>query len=425
MPDRVGVELLADRVRAVALGRFGAMPSATVELAWDPTRPDDVVRELESRLGRARHVALSVGVAFLDVARVVLPPLPPAERRRALALDTARHFAVDDETVVALLGDGGSDGSAPAGSAPAGSAPAGSAPAGSAPAGDAPGEPAFAARRPQLDAWIAAFSAWAPVECVEPAPTSLARALRGAALGDATYALAAADDEIGTIALRDGRIAAVRRVPRIALEGAPPRSLPAHGGVDGVWLAALGAALGTDAPADVQLLTDDAARTLGARRTRRVAVAAVACGAALGFALVAADRSRARTLSAVDAALAAEAPVAAPAESLLVRLAAFDAAARAAERVAARRTSVLGGLDALGTRLPTDAVVTAIRVQGDAWQIDGTARAAAAVVPALDAEPRFDAVRAAAPSSVVDEGGGARSTYSVAFRVRPAARAGR
>jgi hypothetical protein len=76
----------------------------------------------------------------------------------------------------------------------------------------------------------------------------------------------------------------------------------------------------------------------------------------------------------------------------------------------------VGGLAALGRRLPPDAVVQGLRADGDTWQVDGVARDAAAVVPALDADPRFVDVRSAAPSSRVEGAGGARETFSVAFR---------
>src|SRR5512132_2389724 len=105
MPDRVGIELLRDRVRAVALGRFGTSRRSTYEVAWDPERPADAVDALRAHFGRAGRLSLAVGLGFLDVARVTLPPLRAPDRRRALALDPARHFAVDEPVVVALLGD--------------------------------------------------------------------------------------------------------------------------------------------------------------------------------------------------------------------------------------------------------------------------------------------------------------------------------
>ncbi|AHG91944.1 hypothetical protein J421_4407 [Gemmatirosa kalamazoonensis] len=391
--DRVGLELLADRVRAVALGRFGDAPRATLELSWDPERPAAAVDALAARLGRPRRVAFAVGLAFVHVARVTLPPLPAPDRRRALALDPSRHFPVDEPVAVALLGD----------VAP----PA---------AGD--GEPAFAVRRALLDRWLDAFGAWAPIECVEAAPTSIARVLGTS--DDATYTVPAAEGETGAMEWRGGRMVSVRRVPAALDEAGSRRDLPDVRGVDGPWLAAWGAARGIDEPADVQLVGGEAARALGARRVRRVATAAVVCGAALGLALASLDRARERRLAWVDAEIAAAAPRAAPAESLLARIGALDAAARGADALGAGSPSVPAVLAALGERLPADAAVQALRVRNDEWEISGTARAAAAIVPALDADPRLVDVRATAPSSRTDGAGesAGRETFAVSFRAR-------
>jgi len=400
--DRVGVELLSDRLRAVALGRFGAAPRATLEIAWDPDRPADAIASLSARFGRPRRLALAIGLGFLHVARVTLPPLRAADRRRALALDPSRHFPVDEPVTVALLGD-----------APVTPAKVGA---------NAPndGEPAFALPRARLGAWLDAFGAWAPVECVEAAPTSLARALAAEPPTDATYALAAGAEEVGSVQIRGGRVVGVRRVPELLLDDVSLAALPARPGVGSEYLVAWGAALGTDQPADVQLLDDGAARAVGARRVRRATTAAVACGAALGLALVALDRARERRLDRLDAEIAALAPRAAPAESLLARAATVDAAGRGADQLASRRASALRVLDALGERLPSDAVVQSLRLQGDAWEVDGTARAAAGIVPALDADPRFADVRAVAPSSRMEGPGPARETFAVSFRARSA-----
>ena len=160
MPDRIGLELLADRVRAVALGRRGRAPRATAEVPWDPARPELAVVELRTLLGDASRIGVAVGLAFLDVQRVALPPARGEARRRMVALDPARVFPLREVVVVALADD-----------AP----PA---------RGDAAGEPAFAASREQVRAWVAALEAWGPVDSVEPAPAALARALGAAPTAD-------------------------------------------------------------------------------------------------------------------------------------------------------------------------------------------------------------------------------------------------
>jgi hypothetical protein len=391
--DRIGIELLGDRVRAVALRRFGRTIVATADVAWDPTSPADAVIELVARLGRGRRVLLAVGLPFLHVARVSLPPLGAPDRRRALALDAARHFPTDGPLAVALLGDVPADGSP---------------------------EPAFAVAEPMLERWLAAFAALGPVDGVEAAPTALARAL-GTTAPDATYELSAAPDEVGMAELRGGRVIAVRRAPRAVLgPDVALRPLPRLSGVPAEQVVAWGAALGAGASPDVQLLGVEAARALGGRRARQVASAAVVCGAALGLALAGIAGARARLRTRLDTELAAIAPRAAAADSLRSRLMVLDGAAREANRLAADRASALGTIAALGSRLPSGAVIQGLRVHGDEWQVDGTARSAAAVVPALDADPRFTGVRSAAPSTRFTGAGPTRESFSVAFRVRGA-----
>jgi hypothetical protein len=412
----VGVELGARALRAVAVGRLTGRVRAAVEVPWDPERPDDAVARLAASIGGARRVGLAVGLAFLHVARASLPPLRAADRRRALALEPDRHFAAPADGVVVAL-------------------------AGEAPPAPGAAEPAFAADRALVERWVEAFGRWAPVECVEPAPTSVARALApgswpgagGAPLADATFALPAGDGETGLLTLEGGRVVAVRRAPaapagtRASAPAAPAapaaRALPAHRGATGEQLAALGAALGVDEAPDAMLLPASISDAVRARRRRRLVVAAAACAAAAALLAVAADRSRAAYLDRVDRALAAAERAAEPGAALRARLAALDAAARESDALGARRADPLGVLAALGERLPADVTVLALQMDGDEWQLDGAARDAAAVVPLLDGDPRFTDVRALAPSSRYEAGGSGRrrETFSVAFRVRDAA----
>jgi Tfp pilus assembly protein PilN len=391
MPDRIGLELLADRVRAAVPDRRGRAARATAEVTWDPERPEAAVAELRAAVGAARGLGVAVGLAFLDVQRVSLPPVRGDARRRMIALDPSRTFPLREPVVVALADD----------------AP---------PAAADRGEPAFALSREQLRRWTAALEAWAPVESVEPAPSALARALAARdAAGDGEHRLPAGAGEEGVVRLAGGRVAEVRRAPR--WDDAPAAGAAPHD----PWLVALGAALGADeAPAAVLLLTDDLAQAAARRRGARLTRAAALCGLAAGLALAAADRQRARHAAAVERGLRAERPRAAAAESLYARLQALDAAARAAAALEARRADPLAVLEALGERLPAGAAVTALRQEGDAWTVDGTARDAAALVPALAADPRLAEVRALAPSTRFAEGGVAVETFSVAFRAAPA-----
>ncbi|MDF1506538.1 PilN domain-containing protein, partial [Roseisolibacter sp. H3M3-2] len=98
------------------------------------------------------------------------------------------------------------------------------------------------------------------------------------------------------------------------------------------------------------------------------------------------------------------------------RLQALDASARASAALEARRADPLAVLEALGERLPDGAAVSALRQEGDAWTVDGTARDPAAVVDVLAAEPRLADVRAVAPSTRFADGGVPVETFSIAFR---------
>ena len=205
MPDRIGLELLADRVRAVALDRRGRAARATADVPWDPARPDAAVAELRARLGSARRIGVAVGLAFLDVQRVSLPPVKGDARRRMIALDPSRVFPLREPVVVALADD--------------------AAPARQSGSDAERGEPAFAVPRELVRRWTAAFETWAPVESVESAPTALARALAtGTAPTDGEHRLPAAADEEGVVQVRGGRVVSVRRAPRwVAGDGARRR----------------------------------------------------------------------------------------------------------------------------------------------------------------------------------------------------------
>ncbi|MGZ8471435.1 MAG: PilN domain-containing protein, partial [Gemmatirosa sp.] len=282
------------------------------------------------------------------------------------------------------------------------------------------GEPAFAVSREQVRRWIAAFEQWAPVESVEPAPTALARALAiGTAPTDGEHRLPAAADEEGVVQVRGGRVTSVRRAPRWNAGDDASDAITATG----ASRVALGAALGVDgAPAAVQLLPDDLAHGVSRRRAAAVTRAAALCGLAVGLALAAADRQRERRAMALERALRAELPRAAAAESLQARLTAFDDATRAAAVLAARRADPLAALGALGERLPEGATITALRMEGDAWTVEGTARDAAALVPRLAADARLVEVRALAPSTRFVERGTPTETFSIAVRAVGGAR---
>jgi hypothetical protein len=431
--DVVGVELCTDVVRAVALDRWRAAPRKTLEIEWDPSHPAELVSLLRQQLGPANRIALCVGLGFLHVKQVKLPPAPPAERKRILTLEPDRFFPVRDQAVAVSLADARSSGRAASGrlrsaaeSQPlrAGARSSGRAASGrlrsaaeSQPrrAGDA--SFAFAMDAELLERWTLAFEDWAPVESVEAAPLSLARALGNAGV-QGHFLLPAGREEWGVVELDGGQIRSARRVAAAA--GAPEgRDVPGLDGVRGGFTCALGAARGVDTAIEQMLLTDAHAVRVRQRRLRRLSMTVAACVFACGLSLWAVDRSRERTLERIREELAVVTRIAQPAVELRDRLAAMDRESAAIQELARRRSDPLRVIAALSQRMPAGATVLSVKSNGDDWQIDGTAADAAAIVPLLAADDRFQDVRFLSASTSFQESNRTYETFSIAFRVQP------
>ena len=384
MSDRVGIEISLDSVRAVAIDRWRRAPRAATELPWNPARPAETVAALRQALGPTSRIALSLGLGLLHIKQAKLPPAPVAERRRILALEPDRFFPVQDQALaVSIVNDDNL---------------------------------AFAIDAEQLERWVSAFEDWAPVEMVEPAPVSIARALGPGTSG--TFAVAAGPDEQGMIELHHGRVRAARRM--FAGAESQAATLPSTTGIPESQLAAYGATLGMAEPLDTMLLSDSQTARLRSRRLRRVATAAVVCAIAFVLAIWSVDRSRQRRLDRIRQEIAALTPNAREAIDLRDRLAATEREASAITQLAAQRPDPLPILAALSAQLPPGATVLNIRSNGTDWQIEGRARDAAAIVPLLDRDQRFDDVRFLSASSRFREGDRTYETFSIAFRVRSA-----
>ena len=387
MSDRVGIEITATRLRAVTLAAWGDRPRAHAEVDWDAAHPAASVAALASRMGRVGRLGLAIGLDYLHVKHVELPPAPANVRRQMVAVEPDRFFPVQDERVVVGLA----------------------------------GSLAFAVDQEALDRWVQSFETWAPVESVEAAPVSLARAL--ASEGDAGYVFPLGAGDAGVIEIKGGALTAARNVAGDVAEQARARSrsLPQVGNVAPDSLAAWGAALGLDGDLESMLLADTQRRTVERRRARRLAGAAAACGIALGFALWALDRSRDDVLARVTAEQAALQSRAAPAAALQAQLAGLEQEDAVARTVSSTRVDPLRVLAALGERLPRDVTVLNARAIGDEWRIDGTATNAAAILPALDGDSRFTNARFLAATARYREGGKTYESFSLAFRAKPGA----
>jgi Tfp pilus assembly protein PilN len=385
--DRVGVEIAATRLYAVALAAWGDRPRALAEADWDPAHPAAAVAVLASRLGRVGRIALGLGLDSLHVKHVDLPQASTAIRRQMVAVEPDRFFPVQDERVVIGLA----------------------------------GDVAFAADQTMLERWVEAFETWAPVESVEASPVALARAL--APQGDGRYAFPLGDGSAGVIDVRGGAFAAARHVAAGAADEARTgaQAVPTVRGVPANSLAAWGAALGLDGDVDAMMLDGAQRRIVERRRVRRLAGAAAACAIALGFSLWALDRSRDDVLARLTAEQTALETRAAPAAALQTRLTALDQEAAVSRRVSADRSDPLRVLAALGERLPRDVTVLNARAMGDEWRIDGTSTNAAAILPALDGDPRFADARFLAATARYREGGKTYESFSLAFRAKPGA----
>ncbi len=383
MSIRVGLELTPSRIRAVTVRAWRASPVDTFEIKWNPAVPRDAVTVLRQHLGRVSAVGVAVGLGFAHVKHVPLPPVPDEERRGILTLEPDRFFAIEGgEIVAATMRDS---------------------------------DLVFAADALLVESWVAELETWGTVASVEPAPVSLARVLTIANAPDGTYQIESSDGEVGSIELASGTLRTARRVP--AAESVDElRSAPGVGVVPPEFATAYGAALGLDAPVGEMLVTPAVARRTQRRRQMSVARSAVNVLLAVAFAAAALDRSRSRLLEREQAEIAVLTPKAAGGAALQSRLAKLDVESSVAGNRGTRADPVTV-LAALSRRLPRDVTVMSVRADGDTWQLDGTARDAGRIVPALDADPAFDDVRVLSGTSRFTEGNRTYETFSVALRV--------
>jgi hypothetical protein len=378
----VGIEIAPSAVRAVVLAGWRSTAQDLVEFPWDSNRPQDAVRLLQEKLGPVSRIALSIGLGFLHVKHVKLPPAAGSIKRRMVALEPDRFFAVQDEALAIAVTES---------------------------------DIAFAVPAALLNSWVAAFEAWAPVVSIEPAPISVTRAVGRALTG--SFTMPAGAGERGMIELIEGRLRQVRRIP--AGERAPVSApLPSADGVTAGFVAALGAARAINASLHTMLLSDALERRFQTIRTGRTAMLAGACALSVIFALWSIDHTRNRKLQGIENEVAAVEQRASRALELRTSIANADRETAALTEIARTRTDPLEILQALSERLPKDAVVLNMSASDDEWQIDGTAQNAAALIPVLDRDDRFADLRFLSASSRFQELNRTYETFSIGFRVR-------
>ncbi len=384
MSGLVGVEIGAERVRAVVRSRTGTL--RTYEMPFLRDRLSDMVTQLSLAAGDVRGIGLAIGLAHLHVKQVKLPPVAHGARRQMLAVEPERFFAVPQgsQTAVALTAEGdialGADG-------------------------------AF------VDALVKAFSTWSDVRRVEAAPMALARALKAAGTGAAIAALDAGATEVGSIETKNGVLCSVRRARANDL-AASPVSPPLAKDLDAEFNVALGAAIGFDGEISTMLLTPALERAFVGAQRRRLTVWTSAALVAACAAVMAAGISRDRLLNAIESELDAARKTSRTGATLALQAMAIDRELAAISTTTASRADVVAAMAALGARLPVDAVAQRVRVVGKDWQVEGNAKTASAVLAALAAEPQFEKVRFLAPSNRFRDGAIDRETFAIAFALR-------
>lgn len=375
----VGIELGLETLRVVEFARWSGKVARKFEVAWSANDPTSAVATLRRELAQPDGLAIAVGLGFLRIARVELPPVSDEQRDQMVGLEPERFFTSRDEVLAAV----------------------------------APGTSlAFAASRSWLESVVRAFNGWTPVERVETAPVAATNSL-GSVTG--TYALAASvPDEEGILVLREGAIQSVRRSrPSEEVFNAPVR-----GAVEMRYAAAHGAVLGLENPVAGTLMSEAARRVVRRRTLSRQVLAASAAAACLAFMLWSIDQSRERTLVALEARATQLLSEVEPALRAQAQLVSIEGERSLISGVLSQRPDAAAGLAAISALLPRDAVLMTARFSGGQWQITGTADDAAALVPRFDADARFDSVRVLAASSRFRDGQRARETFSLAFHVR-------
>jgi Tfp pilus assembly protein PilN len=420
---RVGLQLSAERIRAVVVTGWARQDARAVEVPFDPEHPEDAIYALRPLVGTPRRIAVAVDLALLRTKRITLPALSAAERRNILRLEPDRFFAVRGEEIV--------------------------------PAVRADDELVFAATASALDRWVSAIEQLAPVDAIEPTPVALARALETAAIIDATILFDGGDAGFAVAEIRDSRVMRARRVFGTAaqvaetlvadgypLRGAPvyldtqteerrselavlwpSEPLPAVGPsrgtvVAGPFAAAVGAVMAIDTPPAVAetLVSPAHGTVIARRRTRALATAIVTCAAAFVFALSSLDGRRDRTQQVLDASTADLNTRAAPALAMQTELASLSRRTQAMRAIDLERPDPLRVMRALSAALPAGAFVRQIRGAGHDWQVDGYAPNASAVLTALGASTDFHDVHFLSATTREQIANHPYESFALAFR---------
>jgi len=420
LSTHLGVELGPTSLRAVGLSSWRRSSSRAIEIAWDPERPAEAFAALSGHFGRVGHVAAAVDLRLLHVKRLRLPDVSTSERRRILAMEPERFLPVRGAELVFAVRQ--------------------------------QQDLVFAAPEALVALWLEGLRGLGPVERIEPAPFALARALSRLKTRDALVLRSGQGGGVELTEIKDGRLARTRRlfgeigdaaeeVPSSGDNGADGRSLylapwdetqarivtdrcpgykvepaPAPPNLDAAFLAAYGAALGDGEDWRETLLTPELESEIGRRRRTRLGLGIAAFVVAVVFAIASLDAYRERAERALDARITALQEQASEALALQARAETLGGELRALSEIQAEKPDPLNGLLDLTRRLPAGTWIRSVRVADGEWQLDGYARDAAALIPTLEADPRFEDVRFLAATSRAQLGSETYENFSLALR---------
>ncbi|HEY0930616.1 MAG TPA: PilN domain-containing protein [Gemmatimonas sp.] len=368
--------LMLEQDRVVILPVTGA----TRTVSWEPHHPERVIEAVSAVLradgGAPKSLTLLIGLAFLEAARPELPPVGDDVRQRMVAADHERFFVLVGPVAASVDGAW-----------------------------------AFACEATLVQRWWDAFGTIAPVGAVMALPSAVRMAgLRG------TWRVPTAAGEIGTIVVSAAGIGEVRR-SRAAQETRADERAPLD-------VAACARVLGTRGAVTLanQLLDAELRSRLVRRDRSRRWRAGAMVAAALLFCVWAMSYRQARMITALEtqrAQLEAQAGGPRAAQSRLMSALLEQRILDDASRASRTGSSPLTVLSALGRLVPPDAFVQRLEWNGERWRIDGSAADVSRLVPLLDADPAIVDVQSLAPSTRFMDGGRARSSFSLGFRVTP------
>jgi hypothetical protein len=341
--------------------------STATEWVLDPLLPGGGL-ERWLREEAPTRVILVVGVSLLECTAVTLPPVDGMMRRRMLRADAGRFFALEGAVAA------GSDGAV-----------------------------AWAMPAESLRAIRDAVTVVGPVDAVVALPVLIARAGL-----DGPLLLPATASTHGELRLRGGQLQSVRHVAgSITREPTP---------VD--WAGLRTMATHRAWRVEDQLLDAEGEAAVRRREQRRWTWGSAAVLVAAVASLMAIDARQTRVQSSLTAAVAVRERATQDVQAAVRR---FERARDELQLLdePATPSSPLHIMAQLGTRLPSDVTLEALAWDGTTWELQGTARDAAALLPILTREKAFANVRTLAPSTRFLEQGRQRTAFRIGFEVAP------